>query len=128
MTSALGHKRGKLTLKPLPYLVRSLPVERGEATNGSEINLRPSFRVVLPWRGALGIFALAFVVYALSLSLGVFGWDSAELTLGIYSQGIVHSTGYPLYLILGRLFTLLPLSADFAIRANLFSAFCGALK
>jgi transmembrane protein TMEM260 (protein O-mannosyltransferase) len=80
-----------------------------------------------PWLGALGIFALAFVIYALSLSPGVFSWDSAELTLGIYSQGIVHATGYPLYLILGRLFTLLPLSADFAIRANLFSAFCGAL-
>jgi hypothetical protein len=73
------------------------------------------------------IFALAFTIYALSLSPGVFSWDSAELTLGIYSQGIVHATGYPLYLILGRLFTLLPLSADFAIRANLFSAFCGAL-
>jgi hypothetical protein len=79
------------------------------------------------WLGALGIFVLAFVIYALSLSPGVFSWDSAELTLGIYTQGIVHSTGYPLYLILGRLFTLLPLSADFAIRANLFSAFCGAL-
>ena len=35
-----------------------------------------------PWRGALGIFALAFVIYALSLSPGVFSWDSAELTLG----------------------------------------------
>jgi hypothetical protein len=80
-----------------------------------------------PWRGALGIFALSFAIYALSLSPGVFSWDSAELTLGIYTQGIVHATGYPLYLILGRLFTLLPLSADFAIRANLFSAFCGAL-
>jgi transmembrane protein TMEM260 (protein O-mannosyltransferase) len=83
--------------------------------------------MIRPWLGALGIFALAFVIYALSLSPGVFSWDSAELTLGIYSQGIVHATGYPLYLILGRLFTLLPLSADFAIRANLFSAFCGAL-
>ncbi|MEO8607195.1 MAG: DUF2723 domain-containing protein [Chloroflexota bacterium] len=80
-----------------------------------------------PWLSALGVFVLAFVIYALSLSPGVFSWDSAELTLGIYSQGIVHSTGYPLYLILGRLFTLLPWSADFAIRANLFSAFCGAL-
>jgi hypothetical protein len=80
-----------------------------------------------PWLGALGIFALAFILYALSLSPGVFSWDSAELTLGIYTQGIVHATGYPLYLISGRLFTLLPLSADFAIRANLFSAFCGAL-
>lgn len=79
------------------------------------------------WLGAIILFALAFVIYALSLSPGVFSWDSAELTLGIYTQGIVHATGYPLYLILGRLFTLLPLSADFAIRTNLFSALCGAL-
>ncbi|MBZ0286541.1 MAG: DUF2723 domain-containing protein [Anaerolineae bacterium] len=84
-------------------------------------------RASYAWLGALGVFALSLVIYALSLSPGVFSWDSAELTLGIYTQGIVHATGYPLYLILGRLFTLLPLSADFAIRANLFSAFCGAL-
>jgi len=77
--------------------------------------------------GALGVFALALAIYGLTLAPGVFSWDSAELTLGIYTQGIVHATGYPLYLILGRLFTLLPLGGDFAARANLFSAVCGAL-
>jgi len=80
-----------------------------------------------PWIGAGVVFALALAIYTLSLAPGVFSWDSAELTLGIYTQGIVHATGYPLYLILGRLFTLLPLSDDFAVRANLFSAVCGAL-
>lgn len=73
------------------------------------------------------VFGITFAIYTLSLAPGVFGWDSAELTLGIYAQGIVHATGYPLYLIVGRLFTLLPLSAEFAVRANLFSALTGAL-
>jgi hypothetical protein len=80
-----------------------------------------------PLLGALGVFILTLAIYTLSLAPGVFSWDSAELTLGIYTQGIVHATGYPLYLLLGRAFTLLPLSADFAVRANLFSAVCGAL-
>jgi hypothetical protein len=76
---------------------------------------------------ALAVFAVALVVFGLSAAPGIFAWDSAELTLGIYTQGIVHSTGYPLYLMLGRVFTLLPLGG-FAARANLFSAFNGAVS
>jgi hypothetical protein len=76
---------------------------------------------------APAVFAAALVVFGVSAAPGIFAWDSAELTLGIYTQGIVHSTGYPLYLMLGRVFTLLPLG-EFAARANLFSAFNGAVS
>jgi hypothetical protein len=75
----------------------------------------------------IGIFVAALFIYGLTLVPGVFAWDSAELTLGIYAQGIVHATGYPLYLIFGRLFTLLPLGLPFAVQVNLFSAVMGAL-
>ena len=51
--------------------------------------------------------------------------DSLEFQLVTYRLGIAHPTGYPLYTILGKLFTFLPIG-DIAYRVNLMSAFFGA--
>lgn len=69
---------------------------------------------------------LAFLVYAATVAPGVYGLDSAELATGAHTLGIVHPTGYPLYLLLAKLFTLLPLGTV-AYKVNLFSAVFGAL-
>src|SRR5262249_52402223 len=53
--------------------------------------------------------------------------DSAELPIGAVTLGFVHSPGYPLYLIIAHLFTLLPFG-DVAYRVNLFSALSLALS
>lgn len=74
---------------------------------------------------ALLAFALPFVVYLLTLAPTVYGLDSAELTTGAYCLGLVHSPGYPLYLLIGHLFTRLPVG-DVGYRMNLMSAFFGA--
>lgn len=68
----------------------------------------------------------AFVVYVLTLAPGVTGLDSAELATGAHTLGIVHPTGYPLYLLIGKLFTLLPIRSV-AYRVNLMSAVFAAL-
>lgn len=68
----------------------------------------------------------AFGVYLLTLAPGVTGYDSAELITGAYTLGIVHPTGYPLYLLLGKLFTLVPVGS-IAYRVNLMSALFGAV-
>jgi len=68
----------------------------------------------------------AFFVYLLTLAPGVTGLDSAELATGAYTLGIVHPTGYPLYLLIGKLFTLLPIRSV-AYRMNLMSAVFAAL-
>lgn len=91
------------------------------------LSQNPFVKSLIRYRWELAAFFLPLLVYAASLAPGVFGWDSAELTLGIYTQGIVHATGYPLYLLLGRLFTLIPISPEFAVRANAFSALCAAI-
>lgn len=53
-------------------------------------------------------------------------FDSEEFQHVAYTLGIAHATGYPLYLILGKLFiTLFPLG-DVAHRMNLLSALIGA--
>ncbi|MDM8519368.1 DUF2723 domain-containing protein [Anaerolineales bacterium HSG6] len=51
--------------------------------------------------------------------------DSLEFQLVAYQLGIAHPTGYPLYTMLGYLFTLLPIG-NVAFRVNLMSAVFGA--
>lgn len=68
----------------------------------------------------------ALALYLLTLAPTVQGFDSAELTMGAYDLGFVHPSGYPLYLVIGHLFTRLPMG-DIGMRLNLMSAVFGAL-
>jgi hypothetical protein len=49
------------------------------------------------------------------------GGDGGDLIAAAYTLGIAHPPGYPAYVLLGKLFTLLPLG-DVAYRLNLMSA------
>ena len=80
---------------------------------------------IKPWAG-VSLFLLTFLVYVSTLAPGVYGFDSAELATGVFTQGIIHPPGYPLYLLVGKLFTFLPVR-DVAYRLNLMSAFFASL-
>lgn len=72
-------------------------------------------------------FALSLAVYAATLAPSLPpGHDSAELTTAAALAGIAHPPGYPLYTMVGHLFTLLPVG-DVAFRLNLMAALFGAL-
>lgn len=71
-------------------------------------------------------FAAPLMVYLLTAAPTVFNLDSAELATAAATGGILRATGYPLYLMLGRVWSLLPLG-DVGWRLNVFSAVCGAL-
>jgi len=77
------------------------------------------------WR-ALAAFGLPFVLSLLTLAPTIYNLDSAELTTATVTGGLMRATGYPLYLFLGKLWSLLPIG-DVGYRMNLFSAFNGAL-
>ena len=72
---------------------------------------------------ALGLVVLA--IYMRTLAPDVAGGDSGELVTVAHTLGVAHPPGYPLYTLLAKLFTLLPLGT-IAWRVNLFSAVCGA--
>lgn len=74
---------------------------------------------------ALVLFVVAAIVYIKTLTPSVCAGDSGELTTAIYNMGACHPPGYPLYSILGKLFTFIPVG-DIAYRINLFSAISGA--
>jgi len=67
----------------------------------------------------------SFMLYVLTLSPGVEGGDPGEFQFVPYILGIPHQTGYPLYVLLGKLWSSLPLGSV-AYRMNLFSALFGA--
>lgn len=80
-----------------------------------------------PPRGlGLLVFLAPFCLYLDTMAPTVYGLDSAELATGAWTLGIIHSPGCPLFLLVGHLFTWLPLG-DVGWRVNLVSAVSGAL-
>ena len=80
--------------------------------------------------GAAWVAALAALwVYAVTLSPTVtwrnHGEDSGDLLVASATLGIPHPTGYPLYVVLGRVASLVPIGSV-AYRVNLVSALAGA--
>jgi hypothetical protein len=75
---------------------------------------------------ALGLFIASFVLYIRTLAPSLLFGDSAEFQTIAYTLGMGHPTGYPIYILLAKLFTFLPIG-EIAYRVNLFSAFCAAL-
>jgi len=73
---------------------------------------------------ALAIFALA--AYVRTLAPDILYGDSAEFQTQAYTFGITHSTGYPTYLLLGRLLGFLPIRSP-AWRISLLSAVGAAI-
>ena len=76
---------------------------------------------------SLAVFALPLLLYWLTLAPTIYNLDSAEFTTAVATNGLIRATGYPLYLLLGKLWVWLPLSSDMAYRLNFFSAFLSAL-
>ncbi len=75
---------------------------------------------------AVAIGLALFVVYALGACRTIYVGDSGELVAAVYVLGVPHPTGYPLYVMLGKLWTLLVPVGSVAYRMSLFSAACAA--
>jgi hypothetical protein len=65
----------------------------------------------------------AFIVYMATLAPTVWFIDSGELSAVASTLGIAHPTGYPLFTIIGHVFTLLPFSGSEVYKLNVMSAF-----
>jgi hypothetical protein len=77
--------------------------------------------------GALATAVVALAVYLLTLCPSVYVEGSGELIGAVHFLGTPHPTGYPLFCLIGRLFSAgLPLGS-IALKVNVASAFTGAL-
>ena len=71
-------------------------------------------------------FLFSMTIYLLTLAPTVTFEDSGEFIAAAYHLGVPHQPGYPLFTLLGRVFSLLPLS-EVAYRLNLMSAVLASL-
>ena len=76
---------------------------------------------LFPWFGLTFILAGLLPVYLLTMPHTVGRADTFEFQVVAPQLGIAHPTGYPLYLLLAKLFTFIPISS-IAWRINLASA------
>ncbi len=91
------------------------------------IEVQPYYLTHRDRMAAAGIFLFfqAFYLFTLCPTVNVAG-DSPELVSACYTLGIPHPPGYPLYVLLGRAFLLLPLGSS-AWKLNFLSSIFHAL-
>ncbi len=101
---------------------RSVDSHAGRHAGNASVNGWDPVRV-----GALGVFLISLAVFVKTAAPTVSFWDSGEFIACAFTLGIPHPPGAPLYLLIGRLFTMLPVGEDPGFLMNLISAITSAL-
>ena len=91
-----------------------------------DTSLRSRLRLTAHRLAPLVLMLIVFTAYALTLGTHAGEADSFEFQVVAPALGIAHPTGYPLYVMLGKLFSLLPFGS-MALRVNLTSAVAATL-
>jgi hypothetical protein len=76
---------------------------------------------------AFSVVVSTLAIYIKTLCPTVYWWDSGEFIANIAILGIPHRPGFPVYMLLGKVFCWLPLGS-FAFRINLMSALFASLS
>ncbi|MGH7597723.1 MAG: glycosyltransferase family 117 protein, partial [bacterium] len=76
--------------------------------------------------GGLITSIIVVAAYLRTLAPTASFWDCGEFIACSYILGVPHPPGAPLYLLLGRFFSMLPFAADIGWRVNLISALASA--
>lgn len=80
-----------------------------------------------PYRAA-GVAAVAiFALYLVTLSPSTAMWDASEYIAAAYTMGLPHPPGNPLFVLIGRVFAILPIAPGVAMRINILAALASAV-
>ncbi|MFN2540859.1 MAG: protein O-mannosyl-transferase family [Chthoniobacterales bacterium] len=82
-------------------------------------------RDLKPWVGASVVAAAVGILYLLTAARDIIVGDSPELITAAVTLGVAHAPGYPLFTMLGHLFSLVPFG-PLPFRVNLLSVVCDA--
>jgi tetratricopeptide (TPR) repeat protein len=74
------------------------------------------------------VFAVVLVAYLASVAPTASFWDCGELIATACIMGVPHPPGTPLFVTIGRIFSMLPTSREYAFRVNLIPVLFGALS
>src|SRR5437868_14224182 len=70
--------------------------------------------------------AAVFVLYVLTLAPSTAMWDTSEYIAAAYTLGLPHPPGNPFFVLVGRVFAILPIAPNVAMRINILAALCSA--
>src|ERR1700716_1370434 len=87
---------------------------------GDELDYRPSYVA------AASAAATIFLLYLVTLAPSTAMWDTSEYIAAAFDLGLPHPPGNPFFVILGRVFALLPIAPNVARRINSLAALCSA--
>ena len=88
--------------------------------------LNPFYRLFNEKGIAFSILFISFSIYLKTICPTIHWFDSGEIIVGVHSLGLAHSPSFPLYNLIVKPFTFIPLG-ELAFRLNLASAIFGAL-
>ncbi len=74
------------------------------------------------------VFFISFIQFILTVQPSVSFWDTGEFIAAGYSLQVPHPPGAPLFLLIGRIFSMLPLGLNTALQVNLISVISSALS
>jgi hypothetical protein len=91
------------------------------ATTSTDLDYRPSY-------GAAAIAAgLVLLLYTITLGPSTAMWDTSEYIAAAYVVGLPHPPGNPFFVLIGRVFSILP-GASPAFWVNMLAATCAAVS
>src|SRR6185503_16546201 len=97
-------------------------MDRMATSTITELDYRPSYRA------ALAVSLATLVLYLLTLAPSTAMWDTSEYIAAAYTLGLPHPPGNTLFVIIGRVFSILPIATTVAVRINILAAICSAVS
>src|SRR3954471_17790511 len=91
-------------------------------STSSELDYRPSYKA------AAAVMLVTLVLYLITLAPSTAMWDTSEYIAAAYTLGLPHPPGNPLFVIVGRVFSILPIATSVAVRINILAAVCSAIS
>jgi len=95
--------------------------QMGPKAGASTERERPSYGVA----AIVGVVVLA--IYLLTMAPSTAMWDTSEYIAAAYTFGLPHPPGNPFFVILGHMFSLLPIAPNVASRINVLAAISSAV-
>jgi hypothetical protein len=80
----------------------------------------------LYWAGAFVVWLGSFIVYWLTVQRSIPFWDCGEFIAASAILGVPHPPGTPVFILIGRIFSILPIADDISFRINMISIISSA--
>ena len=87
----------------------------------------PSTPSTAPYRTAGFVSLGVLLLYLATLAPSTAMWDTSEYITAAYTLGLPHPPGNPFFVLLGRVFSMLPVASSVAVRVNVLAAFSSAI-